>query len=313
MFTRRQMMGAAAALSFLASTGAGVAQDLYIPLISKGFQHEFWQAVKTGADKAGQEMGVRVSFDGPDNETQVDKQIDMLAAALANKPAAIGIAALDSQAVIPLLKKAQAEGIPVIAFDSGVEGDIPLATASTDNKAAAALAADKLGEMIGGKGKVAVVAHNQTSLTGIDRRDGFLDQMKSRYPEVEVVAVEYGDGDHLKSTEITKAILAANADIKGIFGTNEGSAVGVLNGVREMGAKVVVVGFDSGKAQKDAIREGVMAGAITQNPVGIGYETVKAAVAASKGETLPKTIDTGFYWYDKTNIDDPAIAAVLYD
>lgn len=313
MFTRRQMMGAAAALSFLASTGAGVAQDLYIPLISKGFQHQFWQAVKTGADKAGQEMGVRVSFDGPDNETQVDKQIDMLAAALANKPAAIGIAALDSQAVIPLLKKAQAEGIPVIAFDSGVEGDIPLATASTDNKAAAALAADKLGEMIGGKGKVAVVAHNQTSLTGIDRRDGFLDQMKSKYPEVEVVAVEYGDGDHLKSTEITKAILAANADIKGIFGTNEGSAVGVLNGVREMGAKVVVVGFDSGKAQKDAIREGVMAGAITQNPVGIGYETVKAAVAASKGETLPKTIDTGFYWYDKTNIDDPAIAAVLYD
>ena len=313
MFTRRQMMGAAAALSFLASTGAGVAQDLYIPLISKGFQHQFWQAVKTGADKAGQEMGVRVSFDGPDNETQVDKQIDMLAAALANKPAAIGIAALDSQAVIPLLKKAQAEGIPVIAFDSGVESDIPLATASTDNKAAAALAADKLGEMIGGKGKVAVVAHNQTSLTGIDRRDGFLDQMKSRYPEVEVVAVEYGDGDHLKSTEITKAILAANADIKGIFGTNEGSAVGVLNGVREMGAKVVVVGFDSGKAQKDAIREGVMAGAITQNPVGIGYETVKAAVAASKGETLPRTIDTGFYWYDKTNIDDPAIAAVLYD
>ena len=89
MFTRRQMMGAAAALSFLASTGAGVAQDLYIPLISKGFQHQFWQAVKTGADKAGQEMGVRVSFDGPDNETQVDKQIDMLAAALANKPAAI--------------------------------------------------------------------------------------------------------------------------------------------------------------------------------------------------------------------------------
>lgn len=313
MFTRRQMMGAAAALSFLASTGAGVAQDLYIPLISKGFQHQFWQAVKTGADKAGQEMGVRVSFDGPDNETQVDKQIDMLAAALANKPAAIGIAALDSQAVIPLLKKAQADGIPVIAFDSGVESDIPLATASTDNKAAAALAADKLGEMIGGKGKVAVVAHNQTSLTGIDRRDGFLDQMKSKYPEVEVVAVEYGDGDHLKSTEITKAILAANADIKGIFGTNEGSAVGVLNGVREMGAKVVVVGFDSGKAQKDAIREGVMAGAITQNPVGIGYETVKAAVAASKGETLPKTIDTGFYWYDKTNIDDPAIAAVLYD
>ena len=312
MFTRRMLMGAAAALALSAT--AGMAQDkMLIPLISKGFQHQFWQAVKVGADKAGAELGVTVSFEGPDNETQVDKQMDMLAAALANKPAAIGFAALDSQAAIPLLRQAQDAKIPVIAFDSGVESDIPLATASTDNKAAAALAADKLGEMIGGKGKVAVVAHNQTSLTGIDRRDGFVNRIAEKYPDVQIVATEYGDGDHLKSTEITKAILAANADIKGIFGTNEGSAVGVLNGVREMGAKVVVVGFDSGKAQKDAIREGVMAGAITQNPVGIGYETVKAAVAASKGETLPKTIDTGFYWYDKTNIDDPAIAAVLYD
>lgn len=313
MFTRRHLMGAAAALALLGSTGATLAQEIYIPLISKGFQHQFWQAVKQGADKAGAELGVRVSFDGPDNETQVDKQIDMLAAALANKPAAIGIAALDSQAVIPLLKKAQEAGIPVIAFDSGVDSDIPVATATTDNKAAAAMAADKMGELIGGSGKVAVVGHSQTSLTGIDRRDGFLDELKAKYPDIEVVSVEYGDGDHLKSTEITKAILAANPDIKGIFGTNEGAAIGVVNGVREMGSKIAIVGFDSGKAQKDAIRSGLMAGAITQNPVGIGYETVKAAVAASKGETLPKTIDTGFYWYDATNIDDPDIAAVLYD
>ena len=92
-----------------------------------------------------------------------------------------------------------------------------------------------------------------------------------------------------------------------------GSAIGVLNGVREMGSKVVVIGYDSGAAQKAAIRDGTMAGAITQNPVGIGYETVKAAVAAAKGETVPKSIDTGFFWYDKTNIDSPEIAAVLYD
>ncbi|GLS80657.1 ABC transporter substrate-binding protein [Paracoccus marinus] len=313
MFTRRHMMGAAAALSLLAGAGAAFAQDVYVPLISKGFQHQFWQAVKKGADKAGQELGVRVTFDGPDNETQVDKQIDMLSAALANKPAAIGIAALDSQALIPQLKQAQDAGIPVIAFDSGVESDIPVTTAATENKAAAALAADKLGEMIGGEGKVAVIAHSQATQTGIDRRDGFVDEMKAKFPNIEIVAIEFGDGDHLKSTEITKALLAANPDIKGIFGTNEGSAIGVLNGVREMGSKTVVVGFDSGKAQKDAIRSGEMAGAVTQNPVGIGYETVKAAVAATKGETLPKTIDTGFYWYDKTNIDDPQIAAVLYD
>ncbi|AYF04033.1 BMP family ABC transporter substrate-binding protein (plasmid) [Paracoccus yeei] len=312
MFTRRMLMGAAAALALSAT--AGMAQDkMLIPLISKGFQHQFWQAVKVGADKAGAELGVTVSFEGPDNETQVDKQMDMLAAALANKPAAIGFAALDSQAAIPLLRQAQDAKIPVIAFDSGVDSDIPVATAATDNLAASALAADKMAELIGGSGEIALVVHSQTSRTGIDRRDGFVNRIAEKYPDVQIVATEYGDGDQLKSTEITKAILAANPDIKGIFGANEGSAIGVLNGVREMGSKVVVIGYDSGAAQKAAIRDGTMAGAITQNPVGIGYETVKAAVAAAKGETVPKSIDTGFFWYDKTNIDSPEIAAVLYD
>ena len=108
--------------------------------------------------------------------------------------------------------------------------------------------------------------------------------------------------------------MTANPDLKGIFGTNEGSAIGVVNAVRETGAEgLVVIGYDSGTAQKQAIMDGTMAGAITQNPVGIGYETVKAAVAATKGEELPEVIDTGFYWYDTTNMDDPKISAVLYD
>lgn len=314
MFTRRTFIGALSAAAMLATSGVAMAKDeMYIPLISKGFQHQFWQAVKFGADKAAAELGVTITFEGPDNETMVDRQIDMLAAALAKKPDAIGFAALDSQAAIPLLRQADEAGIPIIAFDSGVEGDLPKATASTNNLAAAALAADKMAELLDGKGKVAVVAHDQTSRTGIDRRDGFLDQIKN-HPGIEVVSVQYGKGDQLLSTEVTKAILTANPDLAGIFGTNEGSAIGVVNGVFEMDrTNVVVIGYDSGRAQKDAIRRGIMAGAITQNPIGIGYETVKAAYAAAKGETVPANIDTGFYYYDKNNIDDPEIAAVLYD
>jgi ribose transport system substrate-binding protein len=315
MFTRRTLLAAASVTALLLSGGYAAAQDkMYIPLISKGFQHQFWQAVKAGADKAGTEFGVEVTFEGPDTEAQVDKQMDMLAAALAKKPAAIGFAALDSQAAIPLLKQAQEAGIPVIAFDSGVDSDIPAATASTDNLAAAALAADKMAELIGGAGKVALVVHDQTSRTGIDRRDGFVNQVKAKYPDIEIVDIQYGAGDQLQSTEITKAILTAHPDLKGIFGANEGSALGVVNAIKETGRKeVIVIGYDSGAAQKAAIMDGTMAGAITQNPVGIGYETVKAAVAAAKGETVPKSIDTGFFWYDKTNITDPQIAAVLYD
>ena len=115
-----------------------------------------------------------------------------------------------------------------MAFDSGVDSDIPVTTATTDNKAAAALAADKLAAMIGKAGEVAVVAHDQTSRTGVDRRDGFLERMKT-YPNVKIVSVQYGGGDHLKSTEVTKSILQAYPNLKGIFGTNEGSAIGVVN------------------------------------------------------------------------------------
>ena len=295
------------------ATAAMAQQQTYIPLISKGFQHQFWQAVKSGAEKAAKDLNVRVTFEGPETEAMVDKQIDMLSAALAKKPQAIGFAALDSKAAIPLLKKAQADKIPVVAFDSGVDSDIPLTTATTDNKAAAALAADKMAELIGKEGDVAVVAHDQTSRTGIDRVDGFVGRMKEAYPKIKVVSVQYGGGDHLKSTEVTKSILQGNPNLKGMFGANEGSAIGVVNGAREMKRKLVIIGYDSGKQQKDAIMSGVMAGAITQNPVGIGYKTVEAAVKALKGEKLPKVIDTGFYWYDKSNISDPKIAAVLYD
>ncbi|MER0236532.1 ABC transporter substrate-binding protein [Fulvimarina sp. MAC8] len=313
MFTRRTLICATAALAMLG--GNALAQDaMSIPVISKGYQHQFWQAVNKGAKQAGEEFGVTVNFEGPDNESQVDKQLDMLSAALATNPSAIGFAALDSQAAIPLLRRAQEAGIPIVAFDSGVESDIPVTTAATDNVAAAALAADKMAELIGDSGKVAVVAHDQTSRTGIDRRDGFVNRMEEAHPDIEIVAIEYGGGDHLQSTEITKSLLTANPDLNGIFGTNEGSAIGVVNGVRESGAEnITIVGYDSGKAQTDAIRDGTMAGAITQNPVGIGYETVKAAVAAANGEDVPANIDTGFYWYDQSNIDDPKIAAVLYD
>lgn len=314
MFTRRTLIGALGSVAMLASTFSVVhAQQYDIALISKGFQHQFWQAVKAGAEKAGAEFDVKVTFEGPESESQVDRQMDMLSAALARNPSAIGFAALDSQAATPLLEQAQSRNIPVIAFDSGVDSDIPLATATTDNRAAAALAADKMAELIGGSGKVAVVGHDQTSRTGIDRVEGFVDRIKEKYPDIEVVSVQYGGGDQLASTEITKSILLANPDLKGVFGSNEGSAIGVGNGKQELNSQIVVVGFDSGAAQKALITSGVMAGAITQNPVGIGYETVKAAVGALKGEALPKVIDTGFYYYDATNIDDPEIAAVLYD
>src|SRR5690554_6981982 len=291
------------------------AQEFFIPLISKGFQHQFWQAVRLGAEQAAEACGVEITFEGPESESQVDRQIEMLQAALDRDPDALGFAALDSQAAIPLLERADEEGIPVIAFDSGVESDIPLATAATDNVAAAALAADMMAELIGGEGQVAVIAHDQTSRTGIDRVDGFVNRIEEEYPDIEIVDVQYGGGDHLRSTDLAKTIILGNPDLKGFFGANEGSAIGVLNAVLELGMEgdLVVIGYDSGQAQLDAVRDGVMAGAITQNPIGIGYRTVEAAVMALMGEEVPEVIDTGFFYFDAENMDEEEIAALLYE
>jgi ribose transport system substrate-binding protein len=285
----------------------------YIAIISKGFQHQFWQAVKKGAEQEARKEGATISFDGPATEADVEAQVTMLTNAVNKKPAAIGFAALDSKAAAPLLEQAKAAKIPVVAFDSGVDSDIPVTTASTDNKAAAAEAAKHMSEAIGGTGKVALVVHDKTSRSGIDRRDGFVEWMKANAPGVTLLPVQYGGGDQAKSADITKSIIQANPDIKGIYGSNEGSAIGVVKGAEESGKKgIAVVGFDSGKAQIEAIQNGVMLGAITQNPIGIGEQVVAAAMKAIKGEQLPKIIDTGFFWYDKSNINDPKIQAVLY-
>jgi ribose transport system substrate-binding protein len=287
----------------------------YIPVISKGFQHQFWQAVRLGSENAARDFDVDITFEGPESESQVDRQIEMLQVALEKNPSAICLAALDSQAVIPLLERAQAAGIPVIGFDSGVDSDIPVTTAATDNLAAAAHAADKMAELIGGEGEVAVIVHDQTSRTGIDRRDGFVQRMEEQYPNITVVDVQYGAGDHLRSTELARAIIQAHPNLKGFFGANEGSIIGVLNAVRELNMEgdLVVIGYDSGQQQMDAIRSGAEAGAITQDPIGIGYKCVEAAVKAINGESQPDTIDTGFHWYDATNIDSDEIAPLLYE
>jgi ribose transport system substrate-binding protein len=295
------------------AAGGGGGEQPYIAIVSKGFQHQFWQAVKQGAEQEAAKQNVRITFEGPATEADIEAQVTMLTNALGRQPDVLGFAALDSRAAAPLLQQAKSQNIPVVAFDSGVDSDIPVTTAATDNKAAAAEAAKHMAEALGGTGKVAMVVHDQTSRSGIDRRDGFVEWMQANAPGIEVLPPQYGGGDQAKSADITKAILAANPDVKGIYGSNEGSAIGVVRGVQESGRTgLTVIGFDSGQAQIDAIRGGTMLGAITQNPVGMGEQLVDASVKAMRGESLPKVIDTGFFWYDKSNIDSADIKAVLY-
>ena len=213
------------------------------------------------------------------------------------------------------MDQAKSQDIPVIAFDSGVESDVPLTTAATDNKAAAAEAAKHMSELIGGKGKVALVVHDQTSQTGIERRDGFIEWMKANAPDIELLprAVRrrrpgqvgrHHEVDHLRQPRP-----------QGLLRRQRGLGDRRSSRASRRAARRASRSSASTRARRRSTRSssGVMAGAITQNPVGMGKELVASAMKAIKGEQLPKVIDTGFYWYDKTNIDDPKIQAVLYE
>ena len=323
------IVAVASAMALVVGTGSAVnAADktLKIELISKGETHQFWQAVKKGAEDQAKKMNATIHFQGPATETMIDKQLEMLDGAIALKPDAIGYAALGTTESVSHLKAAHTAGIPVYMFDTaascpgalGTASDCALGVAYTNSKAAGSLAADKMAALIGGKGKVLVVGHSQTNQTGIDRRDGFVNRIKAKYKNITLLPVQYSEGgDALKAQEIVSAALVANKDLKGIYGTNEGVSIGAgqaFKAAKLTKGKVKLIGFDSGKQQMANIKSGLQSGAITQSPMGIGAKTVEALVNYVRNKTVPKNlIDTGFYYYDKKNIAEPKIAGNLYE
>lgn len=286
-----------------------------IAVVAKGYASPFWAAVKSGVEAAGKDLGYEVTFNGPDNETDVTRQNDQLNQALVRNPAALAFAALDSTAQSSVLQQFADAGIPVVAFDSGVPGsDIPLTTVATDNKAAAAEGAKNLSDLIGKKGKVAIICHSQTSLTGQDREQGFREWLATNAPEVEVVEVQYNNSDQAVAQQQAGAILQAHPDLAGLFATDDDGAVAAAQAAKTAGrGEVKIVGFDSGKPQLELIKEGVIAGSITQNPFQMGYDTIVSVDKVLKGEKLEKFTDSGFYWYDASNLDDPNIQKAVYE
>ncbi|MBS6946930.1 ABC transporter substrate-binding protein [Bifidobacterium scardovii] len=313
---------AVAALSLmpLAACGSGSGAGGYeIAMVAKGFSQSFWVSVHKGADDAASKYGATVTFNGPDNDSQVDKQAEMVQNAINKSPDAVAVAPLDEAALTPALQSAKSANIPLFAFDTAFDKNADLITASvkTSNTEVGKVAAENFIKLLGGKGKYAVIAHSQTDATSTERHDGFLDYMKENAPDMEMVGdVQYSNADQAKAQDIASAILQANPDLDGIFTTNEATVVGAATPVesaKKSGHDVVLVGVDSGKAQQQYIRDGVIAGSVSQNPYQIGYKTIEVAVKSLKGEKVDKSIDSGCFWYDASNIDDADVQQAMYD
>lgn len=318
-------------------------KKMHIDVIAKGFQHQFWKAVEQGANQAAKEFGVDITFQGPDNESAIAQQIEYLDAAIAKKPNAICLAALDTKASLNSIKTAMNSGIPIIGFDSGVP-DAPKnavkGNAATDNKAAGELAAKEMYKMIESKLKsdkpvrIGVVAQESNSQSIVSRTKGFVDKMVELIGADKVsveghdslknekagakVIIDVGIPAEVKDVDAAAvaAAILEKTDLIAIYGSNEFAANAIITaneGLDKIGeGKVVAVGFDAGKKLLAAIKSKLFAGAVTQNPVQIGYQAVKLAVSAAKGEAV-KDVDTGALWYNADNMKDPKIAPCLYE
>lgn len=324
MKEKRSNRAVAAVLSlFLACrmlTGcAGVDQEQqeqrYIAVICKGSQHQFWKTVEQGAMDAGEELGARVSFEAPEDETQIDVQIAMMEKAIKDKADAIVLAPLDVEKLNGVVDEAAKKGIPVITLDSDITSKSRVATIGTSNESAGAIAARNAAEKMGGKGKVAIIAHVEGAQTAIERRGGFVQAMKDGYKDdIEIVGTSYCDGDANKAKEQALAYMDKYPDLKCIYGANEGSAVGAAAAVKELGRQNVVrvIGFDSSDEEIEFLEQGIIDGMMVQNPYNMGYLGVRNINKVLDGKEIEEKIDTGATYVDIVNLKNEDTQWLLY-
>lgn len=293
--------------------GQGTNKKKRIALVSKGYQHEFWRTVEAGSKKAAEELGVDTYFVGPERESEVAKQVEMVENAINQNVDAIALAAVDTAGLTTVAKKAREDKIPLVTFDSDVEAGISQSFIATDNAAAAFKVGEELARRINGKGKVAIVAHNAGTTSTIEREKGFRDAMK-KYPGITVLNTQYSDGDRAKALAITQDFLTANPDLVGIFGSNEGAAMGMSKALEESGRfnTVIGVGFDASTDMIEFVKKGVIKALVVQNPFNMGYLAVKTAVDIIEGRPAEAKVDTGSVLVTLENMNEPEVDKVLY-
>jgi ribose transport system substrate-binding protein len=299
----------AAALSF---SGCNRETKRTIAVIPKGRAHLFWQSVHAGAVKASREAGVEIAWNGPTTETDFNGQIQIVEAMINRRVDAICLAPIDKKVMVGVVEKAAKQNIPVVIFDSGIDTDDYVSLVATDNYAAGQMGADRMGELLGGKGKVVVVAVQPGAASTMAREQGFEDRMKENLPGIQIVDKRYGMADFAKSLQVSENMLTAFPDANGLFASNESSAVGAAQALKGRKAEgVKMVGFDWSPTLLEDVRAGLIDSLVVQNPFGMGYTSVKTAVAKLGGQAVEKNQPMPPKLVTKANLDTPEIKAQL--
>jgi ribose transport system substrate-binding protein len=296
------------------------AKSYAIGVVPKGTTHEFWKAIHAGAVKAAEELkaggtNVALTWKGPIREDDREQQVQVVEGFLSQGVNGIVLAPLDERALVRPVEEAKAAGIPTVIIDSDLQSKQIVSFVATDNYKGGQLAADRMGQLLGGKGRVLMLRYQEGSASTTFRENGFLERMKAAFPGVEVISSDQYAGATRDTAKRTSENLLNRyaSGLAGVFCVNESSTAGMLLALQDIdkAGKVAFIGFDSSQVFIDALANGQLAGLVVQNPLNMGYLGVKTLIAHLQGTPVQPRIDTGVWMVTKENLAEPATQELL--
>ena len=307
MPTRRELL----LFPILASCGGD--RKKLIGVVPKATSHLFFLAVHAGVNQAAREGGVRIEWNGPNEETDFGRQIQIVDAMVTQHVDAMAISATDERALAAPVQRAIRAGIPVTIFDSGVDVQDYVTFVATDNYGAGCTGARLLAEMLGNKGKIGMVMHKPGGTSTVLRERGFEETLKKEFPEMHIAAQQYGMSDPAKSRAIAENILTAHPDLAGIFASSEASSLGAIQAItsRGLSGKTRLVTFDTSDSHVAALKAGTIDAMLVQDAFRLGHEAVRSLVDKLAGRTPQRRLDVPARVVRKADLGSPEVQALL--
>jgi ribose transport system substrate-binding protein len=291
-------------------------KTITLAVVPKGTTHEFWRAIHAGAEQAAHELtangdSVKISWKGPLREDDREQQVQVVEGFTSQGVSGIVLAPLDNRALVRPVEEAKGAGVPTVIIDSGLESDQIVSFVATDNYKGGELCAERLGTLLGGKGKVLLLRYQEGSASTTEREKGFSDKLKSAYPGITLVSSDQYAGATRETAKRTSENLLNRYgnELTGIFTPNESSTDGMLLALQDIdkAGKIRLVGFDASKSLLGAMKAKQLDGVAVQNPMKMGYLGVKTMVAHLRNQPVEKRIDTGVTLVTPENMDEPAM------
>lgn len=288
----------------------GGEEKLRIAVIPKGSTHSYWKSVHAGADRAAEELGVEVIWQGPQKEDDRQMQIQTVQNFISRGVSGIVLAPLDQESLSQPVAAATKRNIPVVIIDSDLKGSDFSSFVATDNYAGGKLCAERLNTLLGGKGKVIMLRYQEGSASTMRREQGFEETIRQIAPGIELISANQYAGPTIeKAFQASQNLLNRFNQVDGIFCSNESTTQGMLRALQTSGqaGKVKFVGFDASPTLIAAIKANEVHGLAMQNPFRMGYEGVKTMVAVLKKQSYDKRVDTGVIMVTGENVEDPDV------